>query len=774
MIKEALLNLTFLLILCFVFILNTDLGLLIILKNIPAYSSIKKVEGCILKGWTLKEVYYENENMALKINTIKFQWLWTDLLKEKISINEIDIKNPEITIKKSTNNDSKFAIHGLNIPIDIEIKKFLLSHLIYIEKKERNEIEKINASLYLRKNNLSIDHLLIKNKYIKNNTYGEININTLSNIDIKNNTRFEGYKTIQIHSALSGDSNSIRLIINSKKWLHLNLTIKNYLESFNKITVDANWDINAEKMTLPELKKMRGEIKFKGKIKGSIIHPLISSQIFAKEFHYEDISIKMLKGNINFLADKNKEIQLSLKGNDIFFDDNNINKINMDIHGNEKQHEINALFTLFNGDNFKFFGSGYYDNDKNLYQLKNTKLDISPLNLTLYPIALNIEFQNLNKLIYTLIIQHEKEALNIKGDFDLISNQIASKLCLKTDGFTLINTEAYKIKTQADLNFFYNNDTAKIIGDANILSAYIKPMDFSNTITLSPDIIYMNKNNEPIYKKPLSLTFLLDLSLKIQELSLNYKGLEAAFTGKIKLNKSEYNDITGLGQLKIKNGAYKAYGHSFTLGKEGTITFIHDITNPQLDISATKKIDISASNINLPTYQPYLIAGVKITGSANNPILSFFSDPSGISQQDILSYLLFGFPQSQLSNSQTSALWSAVNMINNNQNAYGIGNLQKSIKNELGFSEFGLGQTSEYNAATKQFESGTSFVVSKKITEKLSATYNIGLVVPINILYLRYQLTKNWSLQSDSSVLGNGGDLFYTIRRDSAATHEKN
>lgn len=168
----------------------------------------------------------------------------------------------------------------------------------------------------------------------------------------------------------------------------------------------------------------------------------------------------------------------------------------------------------------------------------------------------------------------------------------------------------------------------------------------------------------------------------------------------------------------------------------------------------------------LPSYQPYLIAGVQITGTANQPNIHLFSVPSGISQQDILSYLVFGYPQSQLTNSQAGALWNALNVMDTGYGHYSLSSLQQDIQKEFGLSEFGLGNTSEYNAETQQYESGSAFVVGKRITQDLTASYHIGIMVPVNVLYLTYQLTPRWSLQSDSSALGNGGDVFYTIQKD--------
>ena len=62
--------------------------------------------------------------------------------------------------------------------------------------------------------------------------------------------------------------------------------------------------------------------------------------------------------------------------------------------------------------------------------------------------------------------------------------------------------------------------------------------------------------------------------------------------------------------------------------------------------------------------------------------------------------------------------------------------------------------------------STTSLVIGKQLSNDLSIHYSVGLFYPVSILNLRYQLTKNWAIQSETSTLDNGADVLYSIERD--------
>lgn len=62
-------------------------------------------------------------------------------------------------------------------------------------------------------------------------------------------------------------------------------------------------------------------------------------------------------------------------------------------------------------------------------------------------------------------------------------------------------------------------------------------------------------------------------------------------------------------------------------------------------------------------------------------------------------------------------------------------------------------------------EEGTSLTLGKYLTPDLYVGYGVGLINAVNTIYIKYRLTKSLMFESDSSALGSGADLIYSIER---------
>ena len=200
------------------------------------------------------------------------------------------------------------------------------------------------------------------------------------------------------------------------------------------------------------------------------------------------------------------------------------------------------------------------------------------------------------------------------------------------------------------------------------------------------------------------------------------------------------------------------------------------LTNPGLDVQATKTIHTvsQSSQINLHgtslnnssiffSQTPTMILGLNVQHTLMHPIITFFSQPAGLSQADILSYLLVGRPANQATNADKQVLLSAVSALN--LSGASVGNLTNQLKNKLGLSELGIETESEYDQDASLTQN-TSLVLGKYLTPRLYINYSIGLLEPINTFRVRYTLSKRWVIQGQTSQYGRGADLFYSIERD--------
>lgn len=764
MMLKGFFSLCFILLLSLVILMDTDIGLVLLLKAAPGKISVKQVSGTLLHGATIKKINYQYDDFSISFDELDFHWQWQALLKQNLIIDEITIKNSDITLPKSSTQNTNTDFSTLHLPMNIYLKKGTVDNLTIHNDKSTYIIKKANLVMDLVDDTITLKNIFIVTPNFSTSSQGKINIRTWENINLKNDLTLTSKPEIPIFTRLIGDKNKLSLNIASKKWLNVNLVLHHYLHATQDITLQSDWFIDTTKAAFPELRKLNGKLQFSGQASGRLLQPTINGKLLAQNLHYETTSIKKLNSLFSFTFDNQQKIAFELSGHDIAFGETLLNNIHATIAGTLKSHKIQINLQTLDSYFFSFSTqAGLLNKD---YFFKQGKFNAGPLNIILNPINLNIHFENDKSITYNANIQHAKEILHLQGKATYSFSNFELYTSCSSNKFTLINTDFYKISINPNLSLNYNNNETKINGTLNVLNAIISPMDFSNTVTLTNDIVYVNNQNQPIYQKSAPLQWFMDVLVNIKQLSINYKGINAEISGETKLTQTPTTELNAYGQLKILKGSYKAYGQMLTIQQGSVLNFNREIANPQLNITASKEIKVSSEYMTLPSYQPYLIAGVQVTGTADAPNIHLFSIPSGVSQQDILSYLVFGFPQNQLSKSQASALWNAFNMLDTGSSNFSLTSLQKNIQNEFGFSEFGLGSTSEFNAETQQYESGTSFVVGKRITDNLTATYNVGILVPVNVLYLRYQLSQHWALQSDSSVLGNGGDILYTIRRD--------
>lgn len=766
MIARSIITFMFMLILSLTIIFDTDIGLLILIKIIPGDAHAEKISGSIFHGFNINKLDYYYDGTTINLKKFIFDWQWQDLLKQTLTIDNIQVKGLKIKISSlsSSKSDAKISLSNIDLPINIYLKQLTLENVDIYNDNKKYTVKKVSLSGDLISNLVKIKQLSILTPDIQLESNGKANINTWDNITIANNISFFSYPTLPISTTITGDKNILSLKIKSSQWLDITLKLTNYLNSIEDITINSHWFIDTTKAEIFSLNKLQGRIQVGGEVNGKLLQPSISADIFVKNIKYETNSIQQLKSMINFTYDDNKKIKFYLTGKNIYLGETLLNNIKANIEGTLKSHKIDIVLNILDNYNFHFSTLAGFDGKKT-YVFTKGHCNIDFLNILLNPINMKITHNEDKNFSYQFDFHHNKEILSLIGRADFSFSNITTQLALVSHKFTVINTDAYHIVTKPNLHLDYNSLATKIRGTLEILQANIAPADLSETVTLTNDIVYVDNTGAPLHKKSEPLPLYLGVLLKIAHVNINYKGVKASIIGKLKLAQTPTTNLSAHGQLQLLQGSYKAYGQELTIKKDGTLSFISEIDNPQLNITASKEISVSPEYMILPSYQPYLIAGIQITGTANEPNIHLFSIPSGVSQQDILSYLIFGYPQSQLTNSQASALWNAFNMMGSGQSNFSLSNLQKSIQKEFGFSEFGLGNTSEYNATTGQYETGTAFVVGKRITDNLTATYNVGILVPVNVLYLRYQLSQHWSLQSDSSVLGNGGDIFYTIRR---------
>ncbi|MCP1650184.1 translocation and assembly module TamB [Pseudomonas nitroreducens] len=246
-----------------------------------------------------------------------------------------------------------------------------------------------------------------------------------------------------------------------------------------------------------------------------------------------------------------------------------------------------------------------------------------------------------------------------------------------------------------------------------------------STVKVSDDSVIVGAKPEP--KSSLALNMDIDVNVGSDKLTFSGFGLNAELAGQIHIG----DNMDTRGELRLNNGRYRAYGQKLTI-RRARLLFAGPVDQPFLDVEAIRKVDD-------------VVAGLRLTGNAEQPRSEVFSEPT-MSQQQALSYLVLGRPMSSGEDS---------NMLGEAALALGLAGsapLTGEVAQRLGIQDFQLDTEGTGNS--------TSVVASGQLSDKLSLRYGVGVFEPANTIALRYLLSKKVYLEA-ASGLASSLDIFY-------------
>lgn len=359
--------------------------------------------------------------------------------------------------------------------------------------------------------------------------------------------------------------------------------------------------------------------------------------------------------------------------------------------------------------------------------------------------------------------------LQVSGTYDIEKASLPLNLHIMAENLQLFDTKEYQINISPDLNLSYRDNDLFISGKVLVPFARIEPTDLTGTATLPSDVIIVSEHS--VHTVPTNLTLQVEVLLG-QQVKVKYRGLKAELKGSIIVNGEEGRPLTATGEFSIaKDGIYKAYGRSLAIQQGRLIYAGNIITNPGISLRATQTIrrvgyagGNSFGNKDIaPVYSgtDELTVGVMVSGVIDKPNVSLFSEPTMLSQADILSYMLFGYPQSQVKGASSLALLNvASEMVGGSKKPTNVVN---KIQKKLGLDELSVGSREYYDIESNAAHNATTVNVGRNLGRKLSVHYSVGLFQPIQIFSLRYQINSHLAIQTETSTLENGGDLLYQL-----------
>ncbi len=517
-----------------------------------------------------------------------------------------------------------------------------------------------------------------------------------------------------------------------------------------------------KKLELGSNKKDAGIIKiYKAKSQGVMENGSLSSdtQLSFNKNSFINFELKAINLTANNISDAYIDASLSAEINGLEFL-SYVLKLPINIDG------------IVNAD-FKLMGSGSNTTFSGQANATNLNLDLIPLGIQANNGTINVNATSpLNLEISSDIdISNSKLLTHTNFAYDLPNNNFTVDSTIKAEKAKLVELPQLQMTVSPALNIKKRNGPLKVTGDIIINQADIYAEDFNSTANannFSSDIVFVN-NRDQIIQQNVSLPIFSEIMIDLGENTVLYGyGFHSYLTGKLKIFSSPNQLTTAYGNIGFKDGVYQNYGKRFTVEDKSNLNYNYSpITNPNLDITAMYHLP---PDIMLSTTAPSQI-GIKVQGTAENPKLTLFSNPS-MSQSNILAYIVIGHPlqgdaSQQNSNAmQSAALAFALNggsqsVLKDIQETLGINDLSFGTMNAVPMMSDQLTNTNSQNDQNNQ--SQTALFIGKSITSKFYVSYGISIFTGQQEIDTVYKLNENWSIRTDYTTLDTGADLIFQI-----------
>ncbi|CAH0302979.1 Translocation and assembly module TamB [Pseudomonas sp. Bi123] len=292
-----------------------------------------------------------------------------------------------------------------------------------------------------------------------------------------------------------------------------------------------------------------------------------------------------------------------------------------------------------------------------------------------------------------------------------------------------VTVEPYAaLEVAPDLKISMKDDKLAIVGKVLVPKGEITVRELPpSTVKVSDDTVIVGQQTEE-GKPPMAMAMDIDVVVGEDKLSFAGFGLTANLQGHVHIG----DNMDTRGELWLNDGRYRAYGQRLTV-RRARLLFAGPIDQPYLDIEAIRQTDD-------------VIAGIRLSGSAEQPTTQIFSEPA-MSQEQALSYLVLGRPLSTTGEDNNMLAQAALGL-----GLMGSSGVTSGLAKDLGIQDFQLDTQGSGNT--------TSVVASGNISEKLSLRYGVGVFEPANTIALRYKLSKKVYLEAASGV-ASSLDIFY-------------
>jgi translocation and assembly module TamB len=330
---------------------------------------------------------------------------------------------------------------------------------------------------------------------------------------------------------------------------------------------------------------------------------------------------------------------------------------------------------------------------------------------------------------------------------------------LNGDRFQAIHVPELHVQTSPRLTFSGTPEKISVRGEVLLPLLRVNGSQSQGPVESSPDLVREGKTKSGTGKPSVGLDVQVKLVLG-EQAEFNAAGIDAKLGGEMEIRFSDPERISGRGEIRVVKGRFRTYGVNLEIVRGHLFYAGGPVNQPALDILAIRKIG-------------EVKAGVAVSGKLPKPLVKLYSEPY-MQDMDILAYIVLGHPLGADSK-QAGLLATAAGAVLTSQQAedlleqiqayLGLASLEISSdvlekSNQMGYKR--LKVTPEGTGSSSPGASETILVVGKYLTPELYISYGRSLFSGGNLFFLRYDLSKNWQVESQMGQ-ESGIDLYYKL-----------
>jgi translocation and assembly module TamB len=332
-------------------------------------------------------------------------------------------------------------------------------------------------------------------------------------------------------------------------------------------------------------------------------------------------------------------------------------------------------------------------------------------------------------------LESGKGVLSLQGLMALNQGQPRLQVQLTGRDVLVADTAEARVRVSPEMSVDYAATGLAIRGQLTVPEALLKPKDLEGTVRPSDDEVIVGAAAEA---DQAALPWALDLRVILGEkVRFEGFGLKTDITGQLGLREGPGMLPVASGELLL-NGRYRAYGQDLTIERGRILYTGVPLDSPGLDLRASRR------------FQEQTV-GVEVRGLVQQPDVKVFSQPL-LPQSDALAYLVLGRPLNQASSDDGAAMNRAAAAIG----LAGGELLAQRIGQRFGMQDVEIKNTG--NAAASELS------VGRYLTPRLYVSYGVGVFNAISTLRTRYQISRRWTLRTESGV-NSSADAVYTLER---------